>query len=372
MKQVLKKLLRLLPFGQRLWSCTAEQYHRLRRSVKRAIQKKRDFARYVYPVVGKHPGKGDVFLALTPTTKNMGDHAIAKAEMDLLTECGIPFREVNFETARILEKYSDYGVFGHSTVLLTGGGYLGSLWPHIYGVAARIVQSNPNAKIIFLPNTVYYDSSPESNKLFRQSLDIFNRPNVKRVYLREKTSFDMVSGKYATAKLVPDMVMGISESRPGTARKGCLICLRKDKERTLGEAETAAVYADAAKLFGEDVMTTDMRNDTDVPPDIRPEKLEAKFDQFRHAQLVITDRLHGMIFSAITGTPCIILNSRSHKLAGCYEWLRHLDYIRFCERPEDICRIYGQMPHEGCIYDAEPLRPWFEEIKKELISIVRE
>ena len=190
--------------------------------------------------------------------------------------------------------------------------------------------------------------------------------------MREKTSYNLVSGKYVTAKLVPDMVMSMNETRRGIKRNGCLICLRNDKEKTMSESETAAVYESVKQLFGQEVMTTDMRNATDVPLDERPKKLEQKFDEFRHAELVITDRLHGMIFAAITGTACIVMNSRSHKVAGCYEWLKPLDYIRFGNKAEDIGRIYAEIPQGEHSYDVDMLAPWFEEMKKELISIVRE
>ncbi|MFB8735822.1 polysaccharide pyruvyl transferase family protein [Bacillus sp. SL00103] len=32
------------------------------------------------------------------------------------------------------------------------------------------------------------------------------------------------------------------------------------------------------------------------------------------AQVVVTDRLHGMIFCAITKTPCVVLRSFDHKV----------------------------------------------------------
>ena len=51
---------------------------------------------------------------------------------------------------------------------------------------------------------------------------------------------------------------------------------------------------------------------------------------------MITDRLHGMIFAAITQTPCIVLDSLSHKLRGCYEWLKDLDYILFADSVDEI------------------------------------
>lgn len=372
MKPILKEIILRFRMGQNAWNHIAYHYRRIRRIWKRAIQKKKDFRKYVYPIIGKHPGKKDVFLVLSPTYKNLGDHAIAKAEMDLLSVWGIPCREVTIDVVQILAKYNDYGVFGQSTVLVTGGGFLGTLWPHMHEMTSKIIEKNPKAKVVILPNTFYFDQTAEGEKLFETSMEVFNLPNVRRVYLREKVSYDKVCGKYSTAKLVPDMVMSMNELRPGIRRRGCLICLRDDKERTLSDFQTAAVYDNVRKLFGDNVATTDMRNETDVLLEDRMEKLEQKFDQFRHAQLVITDRLHGMIFSAITGTACIVMNSRSHKLMGCYEWLKQLDYIRFCDDAEKICQIYAEIPQEEHHYEAKPLSPWFEEMKKELVAIVEE
>lgn len=41
-----------------------------------------------------------------------------------------------------------------------------------------------------------------------------------------------------------------------------------------------------------------------------------KYIKFRECELVITDRIHGMIFAAITGTPCIALSN--YKIKGTY------------------------------------------------------
>jgi len=372
MKQFLKRIILRFRFGENVWNCLAHHFHKITKKLKYIVRKNRDFSKYVYPVIGRYPGKNDVFLVLSQTYKNLGDHAIAKAEMELFAGWGIICREITIDVIQILAKYNDYSVFGRSTVMVTGGGFIGSLWPHMQEMTAKIVEENPKSKIIILPNTLYFDRTPEDEKLFENSLTVFNQPNVKRFYLREKLSFNMVNSKYSTAKLMPDMVMSMNECRSGFQRSGCLICLRNDKERTLSESQTAVVYDMAKNLFGDNVKITDMRNDTDVSVEERPMKLEEKFNQFRNAELVITDRLHGMIFAAITGTACIVLNSRSHKLAGCYEWLKQLEYIRFCSNAEEIVNIYTSMPHGDHLYDMEHLRPWFEEMKTDLLSIINE
>lgn len=368
----IRSIINRTTFGKRLWYNTSVYYHKIRKGIKRKIQKNKDFKRYVYPVIGKHPTSNDVFLVLTPTYRNLGDHAIAKAERELLIECGIKYCEVSIDVIKILAKNNDYEVFGCSTILITGGGYLGTLWPHMHEMTSKIIENNPKAKIVILPNTLFFDQTLEGKQLFEKSLLTFNKPNIKRIYFREKMSFEMVRDKYLAVKMMPDVVLSLNESQPGIKRHGCLICLRNDKEKTLSESQTVAVFDSAKQLFKNDVIETDMQNAIDVSLDERMQTLDQKFDQFRHAQLVITDRLHGMIFSAITGTACIVVNSRSHKLLGCYEWIKHLDYIRFCNNTEDICRIYSEIPQEEHYYDLNRLTPWFEELKTELVSIIKE
>ncbi len=58
---------------------------------------------------------------------------------------------------------------------------------------------------------------------------------------------------------------------------------------------------------------TDTVINKNVSKRTRDEELRKKWDQFSKSGLVITDRLHGMIFAAITGTPCIAIDNKSKK-----------------------------------------------------------
>lgn len=68
----------------------------------------------------------------------------------------------------------------------------------------------------------------------------------------------------------------------------------------------------------------------------REQKLDEMFSRCRHAQLIITDRLHGMIFAAITSTPCIALKSYNHKITSSKDNFKHLEYIRYIEDVKDV------------------------------------
>ena len=51
--------------------------------------------------------------------------------------------------------------------------------------------------------------------------------------------------------------------------------------------------------------------------------------------VVITDRLHGMILSIITGTPCIVFGNNYHKVeSSYYSWFKDLEYVSFIQQKE--------------------------------------
>lgn len=54
------------------------------------------------------------------------------------------------------------------------------------------------------------------------------------------------------------------------------------------------------------------------------------------SQIVITDRLHGMIFAAITETPCVVFGNFNHKISESYKWLKELKYISFCNSIDEL------------------------------------
>jgi pyruvyl transferase EpsI len=102
-----------------------------------------------------------------------------------------------------------------------------------------------------------------------------------------------------------------------------------------------------------------------VSPDGRESALEAKLDEFRKAKVVMTDRLHGMVFSAITATPCIAFPNSYHKMEGLYRWLRELPYIRFArglsEVPAHLEELWAM---NGTEYDPAPFRDLFAPLDR--------
>lgn len=121
---------------------------------------------------------------------------------------------------------------------------------------------------------------------------------------------------YKSVELVPDMVFTLNESHNTLERNGCLWCMRNDVERTLTDEQEGKLKQQLVDIYGDNIKESNTVLSYDVSVEKREEELKRKFNEFKSAKLVVTDRLHGMVFAAITGTNCIVINSKSPKRKG--------------------------------------------------------
>lgn len=68
----------------------------------------------------------------------------------------------------------------------------------------------------------------------------------------------------------------------------------------------------------------------------RNDELDKIWTAFKKAELVITDRLHGMIFCYITKTPCLVFQNNNHKVKGSYQWIKEKSNIKLIENFSEI------------------------------------
>ena len=312
-----------------------------------------------------------VFLVFTPEHGNLGDHAIAQAEKELLGELGIPVIEITGKELISMKYKRNLRIMNGRSVLIHGGGYLGTIWFDSELLLREIIESNPRSHIIMMPNTIYYEKSDWGNEEEKKSVKIYNNHKKLHIYAREKPSFALMSKLYHDVKLVPDMALLLNKSTEPIRRKGCILCLRNDREKTRDERTDRIIRKFSEDLFGESIRRRDMVVGHPIPIEKRNYELNQQYEVFRGAELVITDRLHGMIFSAITGTPCIVIDSMSPKLRGCYEWIKDLNYIQFCDAPDKIYEIYNKMPKGENQYNPEVLRPLFEPLIKDILFVTK-
>lgn len=326
----------------------------------------------------KDAGLDRPFLLVdTPEHGNIGDHAIALAEQRLLDKW---FGENSYfeVTADQIDGFED--AFANlspmnQVILVHGGGFLGALWPNEEYRFRRILKAFSDHKVVVFPQTVTFDlATDEGRAIFEDSARAYQAHPDLTVCCRERKSLQLLRESFpgVRAELVPDVVLSLDLPRPSVERDCVLLCMRGDKERALGD-DQAAVLADAVKRAHPQalVKTIDTVVPRQITPSRRKQEVMGKLLEFSRARLVVTDRLHGMVFAAITETPCVALNNSNGKVEAVYEWISDMPYITFVKSIDDAVAaiesrelVSMRFPYERYLSMLEPVGQWIDEFHR--------
>ena len=314
-------------------------------------------------------GRKKIVLFMCPEHGNLGDQAIVDTENTFFRNYfpAIPALEISYNHYL----YDRSGIIKHiqrEDILAThGGGYFGMIYFHDEVMVRDILKSFPDNRIIVMPQTIFFDESERSREEMATSKSIMRQHSHLIFCAREKASYDFVIAKdmlssNSNCHLIPDMFLYRNDQSRNSTRGGILLCFRRDHESVLDTSQKEEMEA-IAQQTGEDVKWTDTVVDHPVSMTERGAALGSKFNEFRSAKLVITDRLHGMLFAAVTGTPCIALDNISGKIQGCYQWIKHLEYIRMAEKPSEIMDLITPLlSMDKCVFDNSSLGDYYDKL----------
>lgn len=279
--------------------------------------------------------KENIYLIGTPDHSNIGDNAIAYAEIEFLKSMGIKEGHIKELTVREYNRYNHVieKRLGSTKrlVFLHGGGNMGNQWLIEEEFRRKVLQELISNPIIMFPQTFYYTDDEEGRKECQKSISYYNNREQFIISAREKTSYELMKKYYPEAEvlLMPDIVLSLPAPKlemQHSLRKGVLFILRNDGERTLTDSERELLFSECVK---NGYQVSDMHCQEQDFKKNRKRIVSEKLKQFSEAELVITDRLHGMVFAAISGTRCIVFTNYNHKIIGTYEWLSFLPYVKF-------------------------------------------
>lgn len=284
--------------------------------------------------------KLNCLLVDTPIHGNLGDQAIVLAEQQMLTELHLRHFELRapecgkqaFVYARLIPK--------RCTVLIHGGGFMGSIWPREEYRLRRLLKAYAHRRVIMMPQTVTFDlQTEEGRQFFEESRRCYMAHPDLTVFVREEKSaaFMRTNMPEVRTVLVPDIVTSLVRPMPETDRSGVLFCMRSDAEKHVTD-KTVQEIEDIVRqaVPDEQIRYSDTLIPELVPVPMRERTVDQKLHEFAAARLIVTDRLHGMVFAAITGTPCIALSNSNGKVKGVYEWLRHCSYVRYADTAAEV------------------------------------
>ncbi len=274
----------------------------------------------------------------TPEHDNIGDHLITLATEQLLSKlfCEKKLVEVSDIDYLWYGKSIHEKISTKDTILISGGGFLGSLWLYNGENNVRsIIEEYSDNKIVVLPQTMYFEKNERGKAEYKRSCEVYRKHKNLFLCVRDRESEKVANDVLQSSgrvKLLPDMALfytGFKKIDYLKREKRILVCLRKDKESVLSPVNKETIYKAVEKL-NYNVVDTSMHSAEIIGPGTRETAVWNKLYEISNAKLVITDTLHCMISAAITGTPCIAFDNLSGKLSGVYHWIKDLKYITLC------------------------------------------
>ena len=306
------------------------------------------------------------------THNNLGDHLIAASTIRVL-------HEVRPDLDIIQVPYSDYYKMKESLqqeitpkdlLVFLGGGFFGNIWAYSDEMRRDAFRTWPDNQKIMFPQSVFFTEDEEGHSSLEEAQQTYCREEDILAF-RDRVSYDFAIEHFkGRIFLAPDIVMyhALPEYY-GMQRSGALMVMRSDKEKKLtAEAEEQILQQLEEKGFA--VKYADNCTLSGVKVEGREVQLDVLIRKYAESSVVVTDRLHGAVISAITGTPCVVFGNNHHKIAGAMEWLKDVPYVRYVTDLDGFAEaLEAVLAVEDLEYPEEKVQKGFEEFR-EAVSLL--
>ena len=297
----------------------------------------------------------------SPTVHSIGDHAQMLAIEKWFTKVYPDYDVVKYHrsTPMILYPMKRF-MKPKDLIFIHSSGDFGDFYGTWHKTRKQIIASFPNNLIIQLPVTVHYINK---GNLFEDTEFFKDRKNLL-IMCRDPASYQIVKDNFdCHSMLVSDFVYSLKPKLTNHNRKGAMVVLREDQETNFnsdflmrfrankfpryirGVARAINYPYRKFKRFGfirkikdeyrskygtvvfEDVQVSN----EDITDEKRERIVSEVLEYYQRFELVVTDRLHGMIFSELTNTSCLTIRGRiPHKIWNTEK----IDYHKLRERIE--------------------------------------
>lgn len=268
---------------------------------------------------------------------NLGDHAILYAQHRLL-DGEIPnLLKYSFTRRECLFAFEQIqkGICKQDMILIPGGGWIGTLWKVSGELFLSFLETFKDNRIIVFPQTIYFENTTYGAAQKKRFYDAVKNCKDILLYVRDTNSYRFLQNQMPEQnsriqyRLAPDMVLSLQPGIQMPKKEYILFVMRQDLEKITNDGQIERLQKRITD-GGMEIRYGDTHALKAVAPKNRETALYEKWAEFSQARLVITDRLHGMLFAVINGTPCIALDNLSNKVKGVYdEWLVDNPHVMF-------------------------------------------
>lgn len=282
-----------------------------------------------------------IILMGIPHHDNLGDVAIGYAEKNFLKENFSNYELICYSEEDLINNMSKIemeknNINENDIIFLHGGGNFGNQYLKIEESRRQIIKMFPNNSIIMFPQTIYFTDDEKGRKELEISKKIYSEHKKLIITPRDKKSLEIIKEEFRQNKilLLPDIVTYLKFYEE-TKREGVLLIFRNDKEKSIKYDDEMRIQNLVKEKFDK-IEKMDISEGKYFEEEYLEQKLFETLEKYKKFKLVITDRLHGMIFAMITGTPCIALKNYNYKVESFYQWFKELNYIEFLNNIDEL------------------------------------
>lgn len=300
--------------------------------------------------------RGPVALLDFPDYANPGDSAIWLGALECLRALGFDPPAYTSDQ-RTFDEASLRRALPRGTILFTGGGNLGDLWPRHQAFRERVLRGFPDHAIVQLPQSIHFDD-PAALESARVAFT--EHANVT-LMVRDQRSMQVATEQLGCAtRFSPDLAFCLPKLPERPAPSVDVLRLYRTDHESSRASQTSA----HATVDWVDDLATPLRKfvwmagDSRIKrrfsffestyrqilsacyPRLAEQRLRRGFDLLGSARLVATDRLHGHILAVLLGVSHIVIGDRNGKVRGFYDaWTSTSTAARWADSVDDAERM---------------------------------
>lgn len=221
-------------------------------------------------------------------------------------------------------------------IAIVGGGNMGDLYPDLEEARLQTIRAFPRNRIISFPQSIEFSDSASGRRQYARSRDVYqSHPNFE-MFARETESLQRMRSAFPGVRvsLAPDTVLSMEVAPGGSRSVPLMVCLRQDKEAGLLPERRSALLATLQGVYPGALVGDTLVEGPRLSFPLYERHLERFLAQISGTRCVVTDRLHGLIFSVITNTPCVVIENNNHKIRATVEsWLSDVSSVRLLSNP---------------------------------------
>lgn len=275
----------------------------------------------------------NVYIFLAADYRNLGDVAITYAQKKFLSKI---YKNYNIVEIPFMETYKymfsiKKNITKRDIITIVGGGNMSEKYDALEEVRRMVIKNFKRNLIISFPQTIDFGNSVDGMCALKRSEKIYKSNKNLILCAREKMSYEKMKNYFKSNNviLIPDIVFSLYDNiELDTKRNNKIgICLRNDIEVLNNSIKN--IIKDVYKDNKDIVKIDTYMSEEEFIKEKKYELLLNFIKQISKFKLVITDRLHCMIFCYLTHTPCIAFDNSNHKISSTYEtWLNKCNYIK--------------------------------------------